>query len=517
MKLITHIGFALLFSALMALGSLQGNRIGNLRDSERFYRWLLNASTQMRLGDSLVFDSSPDLPEAMDDLLYGEVRDLAERLLPEFPIDGEEDYDANGDLFPKLIRAARLKEDDAIWAMARGPETDELRADFHTYLNEGRLQSVGTQFSAATLYAQKNQVYGVGVSSLFFGFRKVAANFVWLQVDKYWHEGQMHRMVPLMRTCVTLDPSFVDAFLLGAWHLGYNITAKLDETPEPQKKWSEKYQKRLGYKEEWYYIAIDFLKDGIRKNPRDYRLYFDLGYALYEVKLKDHANAVRYLDEARRHRHDRWVPRMLYLAMMRNGQYEDAIEGWIDYMRKFPDNLSGPRFININKGYLAEKRLQEATECAAAARRAALDARAAGDRASAEGAERILAEMEVLAEIEKQIATSIWMPLAEGQHDPLAESRLLRLKALEYIEQERYLEAISELEVARWADSNFFVEASEMIMDVKGKAGIDLSVSEKLAVQRELDAEQYRTKPESVPTRRVECDYLSLPDPVPAS
>ena len=80
-------------------------------------------------------------------------------------------------------------------------------------------------------------------------------------------------------------PNFVDAYLLGAWHLAYNLTAKLPETPEPMKVYFPKYGKRLGIKQEWYYIATEFLKDGIRKNPRDYRVYFDLGYGIYENKL----------------------------------------------------------------------------------------------------------------------------------------------------------------------------------------------------------------------------------------
>ena len=93
--------------------------------------------------------------------------------------------------------------------------------------------------------------------------------------------------------------------------MAYNITAKLEATPEPEKKWSEKYKRRLGRKEEWYHIAADFLKDGIRKNPRNYKLYFELGYGIYDQKVRDYTNAVRYMDAALDHPHERWVPRML--------------------------------------------------------------------------------------------------------------------------------------------------------------------------------------------------------------
>ena len=186
-------------------------------------------------------------------------------------------------------------------------------------------------------YAQA-QASGVSIFNLFFGFRKVAANFVWIQVDRYWHMGLIYRMYPSMLTCVALDPNFVDAYLLGAWHMAYNHTAKMPDTPAPMKEWDENFGACVGQKERLYYIAIDFLKDGIRNNPRNYKLYFDLGFAIYKIKLKDYENAVRYLSEAIRQPHDRWVPRQLYICKEMNGQYEEAVAGWQDYMKRFPES-----------------------------------------------------------------------------------------------------------------------------------------------------------------------------------
>src|SRR5690606_5004053 len=160
----------------------------------------------------------------------------------------------------------------------------------------------------------------------------------WLQVDRYWHEGALFRMVPLMRTTVTLDPTFVDAYLLGAWHLAYNITAGLPETPEAEKVYDPKVGRRIGQKESFYYFAADFLKDGIWNTPKDYRLYFDLGFRVYHEKLDDNQQAARYLSEAVRYRHDVWVPRTLYRILEFNGQYEEALRGWKDYLRRYPQN-----------------------------------------------------------------------------------------------------------------------------------------------------------------------------------
>lgn len=518
-----HIILGFLFVGLGALGSLQGNRIDRLQDSELFYRWILNGATQMRIEGTLVFDDSVDLPEAMDDVLFLEMSAMAETRFPDFPIDDSEDYGEDGQLLSKLIRAVRLEEDDLIWQLAISDEASEIETRFHEWVATSQIRSVPTKFNMALVYDEQNPIQGVGVTSMFFGLRKVAANFTWLQVDKYWHLGEQHKMVPLMRTCVALDPNFVDAYLLGSWHLAYNITAKLPETPEPQKVWNDKYKKRLGAKEEWYYIAADFLKDGIRNNHRDYRLYFDLGYSIFENKLKDHHNAVVYLNEARRHKHDKWVPRMLYLAMMRNGQYEDAIEGWEDYLTKFPGHLAGMRSIRLNKAYLAEVMSAEAFECSTAAREAgeealrlAAEARAAGNLAvagereeEARKAVRLAEEMDGYGEIEKATALSIWQPMYEREGDPLANARILRFQALDYAQQERYREAISVLEVARFESGEVFEESSELIMDIKKKAGFSLTISERLAIERENEAAQYREEPEAEPKRRMDCAYLA--------
>jgi len=305
-------------------------------------------------------------------------------------------------------------------------------------------------------------------------------------VDKFWHQGLMHRMIPLMKTCVTLDPTFVDAYLLGAWHLAYNATAKLPDTPEPLKKFNPKYGLRLGEKETYYYFAIDFLKDGIRKNPRDYRLYFDLGFTVYKEKLRDYANAVKYLSEAIRHRHDRWVPRQLYVCMELNGQYEEAKAGWENFLSKNLGNETeepkARRFIARNEGLIKERNADKAAERAKALKNS--------DPPQAGAARR---EAETL----RKESLAIWEDMAKGPGEPdsFAVGRIMRMKAVRLIEEERYLEAIAVLQNAWSKSASFADEALKLIVDVKLKAGIPLSLSEKKAVLRREEAEKYKNAP----------------------
>jgi hypothetical protein len=521
-----HAAFAAVLVGLFVIGAVQGRRIDGITDAEAFYRWMLQAATNYRLEGTLEYIDTARVDEPLDDEFFAEVSAAAEQVLPEVEVDEEDRNDA-GEAYSKLIRAVRHELDDDLWAFARSSASDELRQTFKEYQQENLLQSTTQQLDTSSLYEDSDEGrYTVGVSSLFFGFRKVAANLLWLEVDKFWHQGNMHRMVPMMRTTVALDPNFVDAYLLGAWHLAYNIPAKLEYTPEPLKEFHPKYGKRLGLQEVWFYVATDFLKDGIRNNPRDYRVYFDLGYAVYDVKLQDWPNSIRYLREAMHHRHDRWVPRRLAMSLMRNGQYEDAIAGWEQYLEKFSTNPVANYFLQVNRAYLHEAYAEEARECAGfadaaaeSARVRAEDARSSGNDtlvrqldAEAARAEQIAREMRARGEEEMLGAQGIWTDLTLANADELATARLLRIEALNLIEEDRPLEALQALYEARWKVSSIWDEANQMIIDIKqdnaGLPGFELTTSEKLAVEREKEAEQFRD-PADEPQRinRLDCEF----------
>jgi len=475
MKRPSNIIFACLLVVALTLGAIQGCHIRRLRQSETFYRWILAEATQYRLFPD--FNAQPaDVEDKamMDRPLFQEILDVAEKVLPE-----QNATDDKGNPLKRLIAVTSDESKDRIiWDLARGSALAKQRGDFLKYLGQKKLSSVASEFDPNAVYGEQGA--NVGIGNIFFGFRKLAANFVWLQVDRYWHQGMLHRMVPLMKTCVALDPNFVDAYLVGAWHLAYNATAKMSDTPEPLKKYYPKYGARLGEKELYYYLAVDFLKDGIRKNPRNYKLYFDLGFSVYELKLKDYPNAVKYLSEAIRHRHDRWVPRQLCIALELNGQYQEALAGWEDYLRKFPDNTTAPRFIPREKALIKEMEAEKAAE----------RARNAKDPAEAEAAR---AETERL----RGEAVKMWQDLAGGgqEEDPFAVGRIMRMKAQKLIEEQRYFEAIAVLQNAWSKSASFATEALNMIIDVKLKAGIPLSVSEKKAVMRREEAEKYKNAP----------------------
>ena len=117
------------------------------------------------------------------------------------------------------------------------------------------------------------EIRGQGGNSAFAAlageFRATAANLLWIKVDKYHHEyAERHsdwtkdsNAMPLIRLVATLDPHFVEAYLTGGWMLATG----------------------LGKRSE----AEEFLREGMRNNPKEWELHSELAvlYARHLHKL----------------------------------------------------------------------------------------------------------------------------------------------------------------------------------------------------------------------------------------
>lgn len=497
---------AVLFIGVVAAGAWQGGRVDELNTADRFHAWVISAATQLAQGGSLESAAPPpasadeEPPDYKDTELFEQTADAFEPLLPAVEAaEGEEG------LRP-LVRFATSEEDlqsrsMQLWEICKSPDAAPLRHAFDSYLRNGQLASVGRQFSIYASYEQADTM--VSLSNLFLGFRQMAANLLWLEADKMWHRGEYYRMIPVMRTTVALDPKFVDAYLIGAWHLAYNATADLQDTPMELRRFEPRFGVRVGDKEAFYYEGIEFLKDGVQKNPTDYRLYFDLGFSIYGEKLEDWENSVHYLTWAHRQEHDVWVPRMLYRAMLKNGQYAEAKAGYEAYLAEHPDNENAPRFIKYCDALTAEEQADAASEALKAARAAAAEARAeaerlraAGDEAGAaakeaEAAQRDAEAAAAEAERAQHVAEArrVWESVVETESDPYAEGKLIELEVDEYIQQERYHEAYALLDYARFQSNELWQTFTDLMIDVRLMEGRALNKTERDALARRHVAE----------------------------
>jgi hypothetical protein len=439
-------------AALLAVGAYVQGGVSKMREAKAFYRWIQAAATNER-----ILQSRSD--EYTDNALYAEVESLADTLLAgNTPVTTPEPTDSS--LLSQLV--ADVNNNPLIWDFAKGDSTAGLRAKFIDSARKNQL------LFAKNLDFADAQAKNVSLFNMFFGFRKIAANLLWIEVDRNYRLGQVYRVIPMMKTVTALDPNFVDAYLIGAWHLAYNVTAKMSDTPPALLQWNEEYQACVGDKEIFYHEAAEFLKDGVRNNPRDYKLYFDLGFGIYSEKLQDYDNAVLYLNEAVRQPHERWVPRMLYRALEANGQYKESLAGWQGYKQQYPTTGfdTADRFIIRTSGLVEEQNgdqlMAQARTIEDAAKRAEIEAQA---KHHYDEAKRLYVEAQ----------------------DPYTAGRIIIIDARDLAAQGRYLEAQALLDSARWDVGELFETMSNLIIEYKQAGNIPLNVSERKEVMRRAE------------------------------
>lgn len=130
------------------------------------------------------------------------------------------------------------------------------------------------------------------------GFKAVAADLLWLKADEFWHRGLTHRILPIFKTIALMEPKFILAWSLGAWHLSYNLSAEAKTEQEAQALIAQ---------------GIRFLKEGLARNPDRYDLYFELGWVYFD-KLKDYGAAIKYLRMATKYPHPEYIDRLIIHA-----------------------------------------------------------------------------------------------------------------------------------------------------------------------------------------------------------
>ncbi len=55
------------------------------------------------------------------------------------------------------------------------------------------------------------------------GFKGLAADLLWLNVEEYWHSGQHYKMLPILDAVAWLQPTYTTVWAVGGWHMAYNI------------------------------------------------------------------------------------------------------------------------------------------------------------------------------------------------------------------------------------------------------------------------------------------------------
>ncbi len=186
---------------------------------------------------------------------------------------------------------------------------------------------------------QELNVQDVGIvvmAALIGGFRKSAANVLWLQSDANWYEGRHYRTVPLARAVVTLDPHFVDAWTVTCWHLAYNMSVEAKDPREAA---------------ELIRQGLEFAEQGLSWNATRYDIYLELGWTYYD-KLQNYARAAEYFKLALNHPHPTFVERHIAHSYERIPDIESALFWYDVSLKKYKeDHIATGAIITINERY----------------------------------------------------------------------------------------------------------------------------------------------------------------------
>lgn len=156
------------------------------------------------------------------------------------------------------------------------------------------------------------------------GFRGIAVDLLWLKIDELWHTGKWFDIIPPLRAITWMQPHFLDAWELGAWHLAYNCYAYAEQAGIPDKN---------KYIDE----GIKFIKEGLARNRNVYDLWFNLGWIYYH-KLKNYDEGIRYFRAGTRVKHPSYIDRLIAHGYRKKGDIESEYRQWEHCLTIFKDD-----------------------------------------------------------------------------------------------------------------------------------------------------------------------------------
>lgn len=125
-------------------------------------------------------------------------------------------------------------------------------------------------------YEKRMKLYEVLVYSL-GNIRYTLAAYFWIRTELFIHYSglvtinDLPEIVYYARLITILNPNFVDAYDFGAFQLAFFLNL-------PHK-------------------GLDFIKEGIKNNPNEYKLYFTAGM-IYSQKIKDYSSGYKCFNKS---------------------------------------------------------------------------------------------------------------------------------------------------------------------------------------------------------------------------
>jgi tetratricopeptide (TPR) repeat protein len=196
-------------------------------------------------------------------------------------------------------------------------------------------------------------ITGVLAGAMLGSFRGVAANFMWLKMERLWDLGQASTLgrtgeaEDVMRTVTLLDPHWLEPWTFAGWHYAYNLSYEAEA--------ARNYPQQARFIE----AGINYLTEGVSYNPGTYELYFELAWTYFD-KLKEYNEAARWARACLEFDHPEYIPRQIAHGMERIPDIPKALD-WYDYcMKQHPaDGTARGAILTIRERYLPAWRLME--------------------------------------------------------------------------------------------------------------------------------------------------------------
>ena len=125
-----------------------------------------------------------------------------------------------------------------------------------------------SNLSAASPFTGRNPGEFVG-TVLLGGFRNIVIDITWLKAIKLSEEREYYKLLAAYKTIANLQPNIALVWEFNGHNMAYNISCQSISFDE---------------KVSWIRRATDFIREGIEKNPRTFRLY-DFLASVYYYKI----------------------------------------------------------------------------------------------------------------------------------------------------------------------------------------------------------------------------------------
>ncbi|MDQ7779371.1 MAG: hypothetical protein RDV41_06635 [Planctomycetota bacterium] len=110
------------------------------------------------------------------------------------------------------------------------------------------------------------------LTNLLGGFKGIAINMLWMQFLEHKNREEFVELLPVLDLISKLQPNLEEVWKHLAWEKAYNI-ANLAQTPEEKLK--------------WVLAGLDHIREGFSKNPKSWRLAWQIGYFYFHRVPQD--------------------------------------------------------------------------------------------------------------------------------------------------------------------------------------------------------------------------------------